>query len=263
MVCAWCRRTKPENLTRNRRHDAFVCYCYDGQDPDFVEKTIPQELEEEYNLKLCIHRRDFKVGWDIKWNIVNAIRNSNSAIIIMSQDYINSLWCVEEFEDCYMENMKDPTFKLFVILMQLVDKLKITNEYMKSFFSKKTYLEREYPKLFNKIADYLTWMRQLNGKKPPLDGATDDTLNPLLKQHEVVEGDRIVIDKDKENIELRKVNNQIGVDVDCKGTDEEYNDCGDDDEDDDGGHDTCDQLPPEINTGEVSLKMSQTLKTWK
>ena len=91
--CACSCQRNHLNLRRNKQYDAFVCYCYEGQDPDFAEKIIPQELEEEYGLKLCIHRRDFKAGWDIKWNIVNAIRNSNSSIIIMSQDYINSLWC--------------------------------------------------------------------------------------------------------------------------------------------------------------------------
>ena len=57
------------------------------------------------------------------WNINNAIKNSNSAIIIMSQDYVDSLWCKEEFEQCYMEHMKDPAFKLFVIMMQPADSL--------------------------------------------------------------------------------------------------------------------------------------------
>ena len=87
------RQIKNKALTRKRQFDAFVCYCYEGQDPEFAEEIIPQELEEEYGLKLCIHRRDFKAGWDIKWNIMNAIQNSNSAIIIMSQDYIKSVVC--------------------------------------------------------------------------------------------------------------------------------------------------------------------------
>ena len=149
-VCK-CRKKKlaSERLIRNKQFDAFVCYCYEEQDQDFAENIISKELEEEYGFSLCIHRRDFKAGWDIKWNIMNAIRNSNSAIIIMSQDYINSLWCVEEFEDCYMENLKDPAFKLFVILMQPTEMLDVTNEYIKSFFAKKTYLEKEDPKLFN------------------------------------------------------------------------------------------------------------------
>ena len=60
--CAWCRKTVHQNLTRDRKYDAFVCYCYEGQDPDFAEKIIPQELEKRHGLKLCIHRRDFKAG---------------------------------------------------------------------------------------------------------------------------------------------------------------------------------------------------------
>ena len=54
-----------------------------------------------------------------------------------------------------MENMKDPAFKLFFILMHPADTLNITNEYIKSFFAKKTYLKRDDPKLFKKIAEYL------------------------------------------------------------------------------------------------------------
>ena len=176
------RKTKNKASARNKQFDAFVCYCYEGQDPDFAEEIIQQGLEGEYGLKLCIHRRDFKAGWDIKWNVMNAIRNSNSTIIIMSQDYINSLWCVEEFEDCYMENMKDPAFKLFVILMQQADTLEITNEYIQSFFAKKTYLERKDPKLFKKIAEYLIQVKQI--QKTP-------------------EGE-LMMEKDKETIELKQ-----------------------------------------------------------
>ena len=195
-----------ETLTRNKQYDAFVSYCYQGQDLEFSEKIIPQELEDEHGFTLCIHRRDFKAGWDIKWNIMNAIRNSNSAIIIMSQDYINSLWCVEEFEDCYMENTKDPEFKLFVILMQPVDTLNITNEYMKSFFAKKTYLERDDPKLFKKIAEYLFQMKHAKGRTRLIDKAN----NPLIgRNNNENEADGIIFRDDKENIKLRRLNNQM------------------------------------------------------
>ena len=68
------------------------------------------------------------------WNIRNAIENSNSAIIVMSQDYVDSLWCKEEFEQCYMEHVKDPALKRFVILIQPVENLNNILGYMKSFF---------------------------------------------------------------------------------------------------------------------------------
>ena len=156
-----CRNNQSLTLyLRQKKYDAFVCYCYEGGDSDFAENTIRIHLEENRELKLCIHRRDFLAAWDIKWNIMNAIRNSNSAIIVMSQDYVNSLWCVEEFEDYYIEHMKDPAFKLFVIMMQPAETMKITNEYINCFLAKSTYLEREDPKLFKKISDYLIWLKQ-------------------------------------------------------------------------------------------------------
>ena len=160
------------SYTRNRKFDAFVCYCYEGNDLNFAEETLRIELEEKRDppFKLCIHRRDFLAAVDIKWNIMNAIKNSNSAIIVMSQDYINSLWCKEEFEDCYWENMEDPAFKMFVIMMEQVQSLKITNEYINCFLSRKTYLERGDSRLFKKIAAYLTWVKKPKNVKNPQDG---------------------------------------------------------------------------------------------
>ena len=224
------RQIKNKASTRNKQYDAFVCYCYEGQDPDFAEKIVPEELEEKYGLKLCIHRRDFKAGWDIKWNIMNAIRNSNSAIIIMSQDYINSLWCVEEFEDCYMENMKDPAFKMFVALMQPADTLEITNEYIQSFFAKKTYLERDDPKLFKKIAEYLIQVKQI--QKAP-EGASGEAMNPLLENHaqnEAQKGYELMMEKDEEIIELKQLNNLMDMDAD------HLHDDDDDDDDEEINH---------------------------
>ena len=99
-----------------------------------VWKNYPLLIGENRVFKLCIHRRNFLAAWNIMWNINNAIKNSNSAIIVMSQDYLNSLWCKEEFEQCYFENMKDPAFKVFVVMMQPSQTLNINNEYVSVFF---------------------------------------------------------------------------------------------------------------------------------
>ena len=149
-VCV--RKSFQRHFKRVKQYDAFVCYDYNDRDQEFAEKTITLELEEKCDppFKLCLHRRDFKAAWDIMWNIRNAIQNSNSAIIVMSQEYVNSLWCKEEFEQCYMEHLKDPAFKLFVIMLQPIGELDGTSEYMKSFFANKTYLERNDPTLFKK-----------------------------------------------------------------------------------------------------------------
>ena len=70
----------------------------------------------------------------------------------MSQNYVDSIWCKDELEGCYVENLEDPAFRLFVIVMQPVKSLQNTDEYMKSFFASKMYLEKGDPKIFERIA---------------------------------------------------------------------------------------------------------------
>ena len=117
-----------------------------------------------------------------------------------------------------MENMKDPAFKLFVILMQPADTLNITNEYINSFFTKKTYLEKDDPKLFQKIAEYLIQVKQI--QKAP-EGATGKAMDPLLESHAQNEAEehngRII----EENIELQILNHQIDVNLDHLTEDDE------------------------------------------
>ena len=178
----WCKlKKKPKGkpLTRNRMYDAFV--CYDLANDDFAHKTLIDELEERHDppFKLCIHKRNFKPSYTIKWNIWNAIKNSNSAIIVMSQDFVDSMWCRDEFEGCYVENLEDAAFRLFVIMMQPVESLQNTDAYMKSFFASRTYLERTDNKLFKKISEYLTSV-----KRPLQDNENEDSLIAKEKQQE-------------------------------------------------------------------------------
>ena len=86
---------------RNKENDAFVSFHSDnGPDYKFVKFFLQPKLEQETNppFKLTIHLRDFRADTLIYVNIRNAVVNSNSAIILMSQAYIDSRWCREEFE---------------------------------------------------------------------------------------------------------------------------------------------------------------------
>ena len=151
-------------LPRKRELDAFVLYHFDSDD-DFIINDVLPELEESRDFKLCLHSRDFTPGNDIKDNIKEAIDDSNSAISVMSQGFVDSMWCKEEFTHCYIENMKDPEFNLFVILMQPANTLENISPYIQTFFDTKTYLEVNDPKLFPKLAIHLE-----NARKQENDG---------------------------------------------------------------------------------------------
>ena len=119
--------------------------------------TVLPTLEENHSppFRLCNPMRDFEPGLTIMDNIQSAIRNSNSAIIIMSQHYVNSPWCTAELEECCTENMKDPGFKLFIIMMQARDALVNINQYesyVQRFLSSDKVLDRYDPDLFKKIS---------------------------------------------------------------------------------------------------------------
>ena len=168
-------------VKRNREFDAFVLYHFDSDD-NFVVETLLPELEKNRNFRLCIHSRDFTPGHDIKDNIEEAIEGSNSAIIIMSQGFVDSMWCKEEFTHCYIENMKDESFNLFVIMMQPADTLANISPYMKTFFANKTYLDVNDPELLLKLAKYMKDVKQLDNND--LD---DDNHENLGNEEEQIE----------------------------------------------------------------------------
>ena len=64
--------------------------------------------------------------------------------------------------------MKDPAFRLFVRMMQSPDTLVNLSKHMAVFIAQKTYLEVNNPILFEKIAKYLTEVKQ------PKDQIKDD-----------------------------------------------------------------------------------------
>ena len=95
IVIIRCKRQRKKLeavLTRIRSKDAYVCYNFDN-DESYVLETILPELKENCDppFKLLIHSRDFGPGIQIIKNIENAIQNSNSAIIVMSQGFVKRI----------------------------------------------------------------------------------------------------------------------------------------------------------------------------
>ena len=146
-------------LSRKRAFDAFVLYHFDSDDSFIINNLLP-ELEETRDFKLCIHSRNFTAGRDITENIEEAINNSNSAIIVLSQGFVDSIWCKEEFTHCYIENMNDEAFNLFVIMMQPAETLVNISPYMEKVFETKTYLDVKDPEFFKKLTVSLNRARK-------------------------------------------------------------------------------------------------------
>ena len=158
----------PGFISRDREYDAFVPYNSEGNDDNFVRDELYEKLELENDppLKIFFHQRDFKAGTLIHANIANAIAKSNSAIVILSQDFINSRWCIEEFDWFLEERKRDPCFLIFLIIMQELKTLTKCPPQLAKFINENTGLEKEDPELWTKLSELLLDLRAPESQEP-------------------------------------------------------------------------------------------------
>ncbi|CAC5385391.1 TLR4 [Mytilus coruscus] len=100
-------------------YDAFI--SYEEEDAVFVHNHLLSNLEEDAKLKLCIHKRDFQPGKDIAANITFEIHNSRHVVAVLSQTYLESYWCLFEYNMARMESIYSRNCENMFILVSLVD----------------------------------------------------------------------------------------------------------------------------------------------
>jgi toll-like receptor 13 len=93
-------------------YDAFVSYSNVDEDRLWVHYVLLKKLEKEFGFRLCIHHRNFPGGVYIGDNIEKAIRSSRKVVLIMSENFLQSHWCLQEV---HMTTSFDPS-KLVVVM---------------------------------------------------------------------------------------------------------------------------------------------------
>lgn len=109
--------TVTQSDERTYKYDAFI--SYEDKDRFFVHENLLKILEEESGFKLCLHKRDFLAGIDIAENITSAIHNSRKVIVIMTHNYLDSYWCMFEYnmsrvESIYSRNKENILYLVFL-----------------------------------------------------------------------------------------------------------------------------------------------------
>ncbi|XP_053396095.1 toll-like receptor 13 [Mercenaria mercenaria] len=122
---------------QNFVYDAFV--GYEADDSAWVRRRLLPVLEDEVGLKLCIHERDFQPGAFINDNIVTNIDMSEKIIIVLTNGFARSEWCMFELKVAHSKLIKDGT-ELVVILLEKIDGRHV-NHSLKVLFDTTTYIE--------------------------------------------------------------------------------------------------------------------------
>lgn len=134
-----------QDLKHCKEYDAFIAYS--EADVGWVMHTLLPKLETGESCKLCFHHRDFTVGAAVTDNIINSIHNSYHTVLIVSNDFLKSDWCMLEFRIALHRSLQDKNRHLIFVIKDNVRFDNLDPDF-KNCISTHTYL---------KIGDLLFW----------------------------------------------------------------------------------------------------------
>ncbi|XP_013212219.2 toll-like receptor 4 isoform X3 [Ictidomys tridecemlineatus] len=140
MLFAGCKKYGRGEST----YDAFVIYS--SQDEDWVRNELVKNLEEGVPpFQLCLHYRDFIPGVAIAANIIQeGFHKSRKVIVVVSQHFIQSRWCIFEYEIAQTWQFLSSHAGIIFIVLQKVEKSLLRKQVeLYRLLSRNTYLEWE------------------------------------------------------------------------------------------------------------------------
>jgi hypothetical protein len=149
--------------------DVFVSYS--ESDYYWVVEELARRLEPTY--RLCLHDRDFGPGTYISTNISLSIEKSRRMIIVMSQGYHNSPWCLQEFQEAHLKCQHQSNY-IIMILKDNLEHIKLNKE-VQSYIGTHTYVRGSDKWLWEKVQHALPehplhhYRQQPAAARPPRD----------------------------------------------------------------------------------------------
>lgn len=101
-------------------YDVFVSYC--DADREWVLQHLMPSLENDNQLRVCLHERDFQPGYGILDNIVHCIDKSRSLILVVSKKSLKSQWCQFEMHLAQHKFIEASKEQLILVLMDDIPK---------------------------------------------------------------------------------------------------------------------------------------------
>ena len=126
-----------ESLDDNYMYDAFVVYS--AQDRFWVHDDLMKRLENQYNMHLCIHYRNFIPGRDIEDTIIEALKSSRKAIVVLSPSFLQSNWCHFEFKMARQIDIEENRDMVILVILKSISGHPISRT-LTSMLQQRTYL---------------------------------------------------------------------------------------------------------------------------
>ncbi|KFM71900.1 Toll-like receptor 4, partial [Stegodyphus mimosarum] len=144
------------------KYDAFLSYN-SANTPWVVTYLIPALEDQEPKFKLCVHERDFQVGSLITENILEAIDSSRKVILILSESFIKSEWCMFELHMAQHKLFYDTRDCLILVKLEDINKKMYTKNLL---YLEKTRLCLQWRE--DNLSQNLFWERLQKALGPPI-----------------------------------------------------------------------------------------------
>ncbi|KAJ0169373.1 hypothetical protein K1T71_014960 [Dendrolimus kikuchii] len=140
-----------EKYDASKKFDVFISYAH--QDEDFVRDTLLPKLEgPPINVKTCIHSRDWIAGEMIPYNIAKSVEESRRTVIVLSENFLKSIWGLLEFRAAHVQATKEGKTRVVVILLEDVMNKEDLNKEIKAYLRTNTYIKWGEPWFWEKLA---------------------------------------------------------------------------------------------------------------
>lgn len=145
--CLWLVTEK--DLDRDKVYDAFISYSH--KDEESIVAELISNLENgPHAYKLCLHFRNWLPGEYISKNIAKSIEESRRTIIVLSEDFLNSVWGRMEFRTAHKKALEENMTRVIIILVGEIS-LDNLDEELKAYLNTNTYLNWGDPWFWNKL----------------------------------------------------------------------------------------------------------------
>ncbi|KFB52875.1 AGAP006974-PA-like protein [Anopheles sinensis] len=103
-------------------YDVFVSYS--NADRTWVLDQLLPNMEGVSQINLCLHERDFEVGYGILENIISCMDRSRCLMLIVSESFLLSHWCQFEMHLAQHRLMETRRDELILVLLQDIPRRK-------------------------------------------------------------------------------------------------------------------------------------------
>ncbi|XP_055606634.1 toll-like receptor 13 [Uranotaenia lowii] len=103
-------------------YDVFVSYC--DNDRNWVLDNMLPNLEQQDLITVCLHERDFEVGYGILENIISCMDRSRCLMLIVSESFLLSRWCQFEMHLAQHRLLETRRDELILVLLEDIPRRK-------------------------------------------------------------------------------------------------------------------------------------------